>query len=282
MIPERARARARPRASASEQESERAREREREGGREREFSRAGRCGDRAVPPSTTRAGHRAARAVRADGATRPRRRGGALCACACRASGKDGGRDSGRWGVRGRAAGRGARRGWGGGGEGSAFVQCGAGIPGVRGGARGGGGTRAPPPPPETRTSRIRLGLRRRRRRALLGAGATDDSAGDRCARLARAGSAARHSRRVFGPAGRVGASEAPRPRGPVWRSAGAAKPRVFTRPILRSDLVRVHPGRPAAHPMATRSCGPGPLVHDYRGRGAPSHRLGRIRLYVR
>ena len=31
-----------------------------------------------------------------------------------------------------------------------------------------------------------------------------------------------------------------------------------------------------------TRSCGPGPPVYDYRGRGTPSHRLGRIHPYVR
>ena len=31
-----------------------------------------------------------------------------------------------------------------------------------------------------------------------------------------------------------------------------------------------------------TRSCGPGPLVYDYRGRGILSHRLGRIHPYVR
>ena len=31
-----------------------------------------------------------------------------------------------------------------------------------------------------------------------------------------------------------------------------------------------------------TRSCGPGPPVYDYRGRGAPSHCLGRIHPYVR
>ena len=30
-----------------------------------------------------------------------------------------------------------------------------------------------------------------------------------------------------------------------------------------------------------TRSCGPGPQVYDYRGRGAPSHHLGRIHPYV-
>ena len=58
--------------------------------------------------------------------------------------------------------------------------------------------------------------------------------------------------------------------------------------PILWSYLVRVHPGRPAAHPTATgwelgtRSCGPRPPVYNYRGRGTPSHRLGRIHPYVR
>ena len=47
--------------------------------------------------------------------------------------------------------------------------------------------------------------------------------------------------------------------------------------PILWSDLVRAHPGRPAALPTATgweeelldRAAG----VYDYRGRGTPSHR---------
>ena len=54
--------------------------------------------------------------------------------------------------------------------------------------------------------------------------------------------------------------------------------------PILLSDLVRVHPGRPAALATATagtRSCGPGPPVYDYRGRGTQSHRSGRIHPYV-
>ena len=31
-----------------------------------------------------------------------------------------------------------------------------------------------------------------------------------------------------------------------------------------------------------TRSCGPGLPVYDYRGRGVPSHRLGRIHPYIR
>ena len=58
---------------------------------------------------------------------------------------------------------------------------------------------------------------------------------------------------------------------------------------ILRSeddsDLVRVDPGRPAAHPSATgwdEELRNGPPVYDYRCRGTPSHHLGRIHSYVR
>ena len=47
------------------------------------------------------------------------------------------------------------------------------------------------------------------------------------------------------------------------------------------SDRVRVHQGRPAAFSTAT-GWGPGPPVYDYRGRGTPSRRLGRIHPYVR
>ena len=57
--------------------------------------------------------------------------------------------------------------------------------------------------------------------------------------------------------------------------------------PILLSDLVRVHQGRPAALPTATtrwdeelraRTAG---VPYDSRGRGTPSHHLGRIHPYV-
>ena len=56
--------------------------------------------------------------------------------------------------------------------------------------------------------------------------------------------------------------------------------------PILLSYLVRaqVQPGRRRFRRLraGTRSCGPGPPVYDYRGRGTTSHRLGRIHPYVR
>ena len=60
--------------------------------------------------------------------------------------------------------------------------------------------------------------------------------------------------------------------------------------PMLLSDLVRFHLGRPAALPTATgwdeelraRTAGVRLVVVDYRGRGTPSHRLGRIHPYVR
>ena len=49
--------------------------------------------------------------------------------------------------------------------------------------------------------------------------------------------------------------------------------------PIFWPCLVRAGRRRIRRLRAGTRSCGPGPPVCDYRGRGAPSHRLGRIHL---
>ena len=57
---------------------------------------------------------------------------------------------------------------------------------------------------------------------------------------------------------------------------------------IRLSDLVRVHPGRPAVpfdgrgYGLERGAAGPDRRVYDYRCRGTPSNRLGRIHPYVR
>ena len=54
-----------------------------------------------------------------------------------------------------------------------------------------------------------------------------------------------------------------------------------YSSPIW-SEFIRASPRRIRRLRAGTRSCGPGTPVYDYRSRGAPSHRLGRIHPYVR
>ena len=54
--------------------------------------------------------------------------------------------------------------------------------------------------------------------------------------------------------------------------------------PILESDLVRVHPGRPAAHPTATgwdEERGPVPSVYDYGTDYGPTTAARALRVIV-
>ena len=62
---------------------------------------------------------------------------------------------------------------------------------------------------------------------------------------------------------------------GPVWNRFQYSSP-------IQSEFIRA--GRRCILRLraGTRSCGPGPPVYDYRGRGAPSHCWGRIHPYVR
>ena len=58
-----------------------------------------------------------------------------------------------------------------------------------------------------------------------------------------------------------------------------------WNHPILWSDLVSSSGpagGASDGYWLGRGDCRPGPPVYDYRGRGTPSHRLGRIHLYVR
>ena len=48
------------------------------------------------------------------------------------------------------------------------------------------------------------------------------------------------------------------------------------------SEFIRAGRRRFRRLRAGTRGCGPGPPVYDCRGRGTPSHRLGRIHPYVR
>ena len=82
----------------------------------------------------------------------------------------------------------------------------------------------------------------------------------------------------------KVEAQGAPAHRGPrggdlaaVWSHFQAQ----YSSPI-QSEFIRAGRRRFRRLRAGTSSCGPGPQVYDYRGRGAPSHRLGRIRPYVR
>ena len=50
---------------------------------------------------------------------------------------------------------------------------------------------------------------------------------------------------------------------------------------LVSSEFIRAGRRRIRRLRAGTRSCGPGPPVYDYRGRGAPSHCLGRIHPYV-
>ena len=51
---------------------------------------------------------------------------------------------------------------------------------------------------------------------------------------------------------------------------------------LIWSEFIRAGRRRFRRLGAGTRSCGPGPPVYDYRGRGTPSHRLGRIHPHVR
>ena len=51
---------------------------------------------------------------------------------------------------------------------------------------------------------------------------------------------------------------------------------------LARLEFIRSGRRRFRRLRAGTRSCGPGPPVYDSRGRGTPSHRLGRIHPYVR
>ena len=50
----------------------------------------------------------------------------------------------------------------------------------------------------------------------------------------------------------------------------------------IYSEFIRAGRRRFRRLRAGTKSCGPGPPVYDYRGRGTPSHRSGRIHPYVR
>ena len=63
-----------------------------------------------------------------------------------------------------------------------------------------------------------------------------------------------------------------------VQITAAGCGPRFLFGITSNTDLVRVHPGRPATR----RSCGPGPPVYrdDYRGRGTQSHHLVYVKIH--